>query len=185
MQIKCHKTMLYMAGNLLYLVGWVLSLIGLGLIQDECKDMLVDNQPLSVGLGSVPFFTEPVGEDCKKGIRFFWFIWSLNTIPPLLAVAATFMPDRARGVSTSFFAVIAPLNILLSNSLYDAINITNGDMEEHMQVAMAGFCILSGAALLMLLMDSLLVESPTKSTVQHADAGVGVAAKPAAASEAV
>lgn len=69
MEFKCHKTMLYMGGNLLYLVGWILSLIGLGLIQDECKDMLEDNQPLSVGLGSVPFFTEPVGEDCKKGIR--------------------------------------------------------------------------------------------------------------------
>lgn len=46
---------------------------------------------------------------------------------------------------------------------------------------MAGFCILSGAALLMLLMDSLLVDAPTKSTVQHADA----AAKPASAAEAV
>lgn len=49
---------------------------------------------------------------------------------------------------------------------------------QSVQVAMAGFCILSGAALLMLLMDSLLVGAPAKSTVQHADAA---AAKPAGA----
>lgn len=67
--------------------------------------------------------------------RFFWFVWALNTIPPLLAVVATFMPDLARGASTSFFAVIAPLNVLLANSLYDAIDLTNNsDMEDHMQV---------------------------------------------------
>lgn len=44
------------------------------------------------------------------------------------------------------------------------------------QIAFTGFCILSGFALLMLLMDSLLVSAPAKSSVQHADA-----AKPAAA----
>lgn len=41
---------------------------------------------------------------------------------------------------------------------------------QSMQVAMSGFCILSGAALLMLLMDSLLVGDSNKSTVRHADA---------------
>lgn len=69
MEFKWHKTMLYMGGNLLYLLGWVLALIGLGLVQDECKDIVEDNDLSSVGLGIVPFFTEPVGEDCKKGFR--------------------------------------------------------------------------------------------------------------------
>eukprot|EP00892_Ulva_mutabilis_P005418 jgi/Ulvmu1/3248/UM150_0021.1 len=176
--IKTHKKMLYMGGNLLYLAGWAITLIGLALVQDECKDIVEDGVGLGrLAFGSIPFFTTPVGEDCKKGFRFFWFMWVLNSIPPLLAVVATFMPDLARGVSTSYFAVIAPLNILMANSFFDAIELTNNDMEKNMKVSMAGFCILAGAALLMLLMDSLLVGDSGKGTVQHADA----AAKPAEA----
>lgn len=174
MDIKGHKKLLYMGGNILYLIGWAITLIGLALVQQECKD-LIENRPVrSIGLGSIPFFTEPVGEDCKKGFRFFWFMWALNTIPPLLAVVATFMPDLARGVSTSFFAVIAPLDILMANSFFDAVDIASGDIEDHMKLTMAGFCISAGAALLMLLMDSLLVGSPAKSTtVQHSNTPEG------------
>lgn len=60
-------------------------------------------------------------------------MWVLNSIPALLAVVATFMPDLARGVSTSYFAVIAPLNILMANSFYDAIDAASGDMEKHVK----------------------------------------------------
>ena len=65
--------------------------------------------------------------------RFFWFIWALDTIPPLLAVVAAVKPDLARGVSTSFFAVIAPLNILMANSFYNAFDPQVFGLTEHME----------------------------------------------------
>lgn len=48
------------------------------------------------------------------------------------------------------------------------------------QLTMAGFCILSAAALLMLLMDSLLAPA-TSTTVQHADAATARKPLPAEA----
>lgn len=38
-----------------------------------------------------------------------------------------------------------------------------------MQVVTAGFCVLGGASLLMLLLDSLLVSKPDNKSVQHSD----------------
>lgn len=67
--IKNHKKLLYMAGNLMYLGGWAITLIGLAMVQVECKDLIEDTNVRAIGLGGIPFFTEPVGEDCKKGFR--------------------------------------------------------------------------------------------------------------------
>eukprot|EP00892_Ulva_mutabilis_P005422 jgi/Ulvmu1/3251/UM150_0024.1 len=177
---KCgHKKMLYMAGNLLYVTGWVVTLIGLALVQDDCKDLIVASGFFGKdGIELIPFLIFPVGDDCEKGFRFPWFVWALSSIPALLAAAATLAPERARGASTSFFAVIAPLSILMANTFYSAVRFTVAGMQKNMQVSTAGFSILSGASLLMLLLDSILAADSGKGavTVQHAAAE---AAKPA------
>lgn len=74
----------------------------------------------------------------KHLCRFFWFILALDSIPALLAIVAAIKPEYARGVSSSFFAAIAPLNILMANAFYNAFDpqvfgLTE-DMERFMKV---------------------------------------------------
>ena len=52
------------------------------------------------------------------------------------------MPDMARGASTSFFAVLAPLTILMANSFYDATWVAKSDMEKRMEVCPASQFVL-------------------------------------------
>lgn len=64
-----RKRMLYQAGNILYLLGWGVTLAGLALIQDECKDHVRSTGSQFLGYENIAFFNEPVGRDCNKGYR--------------------------------------------------------------------------------------------------------------------
>lgn len=59
----------YLGGNVLYLIGWALTLLGLALVQNECDDRQEAGFFTGASFTSVPFFTSPLGEDCKKGFR--------------------------------------------------------------------------------------------------------------------
>eukprot|EP00892_Ulva_mutabilis_P005416 jgi/Ulvmu1/3246/UM150_0019.1 len=150
----------YLIPNGLFLAGWALTLIGLSLTQKECNDQQEQGFFTGASFTSIEFFTSPIGEDCRKAFRFFWFILALNTIPALLAIVAAIKPEFARGVSTSFFSVLAPLNMLMANAFYNAFDPQvyglSEDLERAMKVTMAGFCLLAAGALVMLMADGLL-----------------------------
>lgn len=76
MDVSSHKKMLYMGGNVLYIAGWAITLIGLALVQDECKEMLDNGDLTGAAFGGIPFFTSPVGDDCKKGFRYACGVWT-------------------------------------------------------------------------------------------------------------
>eukprot|EP00892_Ulva_mutabilis_P005417 jgi/Ulvmu1/3247/UM150_0020.1 len=150
----------YLVPNFLFLGGWAVALVGLSLVQKECNNNQEQGFYTGSSFTSIEFFTGPIGEDCRQAFRFFWFVLALDSIPALLAIIAAVKPEYARGVSSSFFAVIAPLNILMANAFYNAFDPQvfglSEDMERFMKIVMVGFCLLSTAALLMLMADGLL-----------------------------
>jgi hypothetical protein len=53
------------------------------------------------------------------GCRFPWFVLALNTVPVLLALISMVKPQLARGATTAFFSVLAPLNILMAHAFFN------------------------------------------------------------------
>jgi hypothetical protein len=63
------------SSNVLYMVGWLLALIGLSLTQDWCRSNLSDvNGEDSMGINIMfPYLSATAGKKCSKLFGFPWY----------------------------------------------------------------------------------------------------------------
>lgn len=166
--------------NIIYLLGWLLALIGLSYQQNWCKDH-VEEASSWVGLGLT---ASQVGSKCNKLYRFAWFVWALSTVPLLLSVVHNVRPHLVARGSGALFAILAVLQILLANEFFnlddrvretgtgtsgvdgvsDTIS-TNDTLRDWVRVTLAGFAIMAAAALMTIIFEALT--DPNKSRHEH------------------
>lgn len=152
--------------NFVYLIGWLLALIGLALEQNWCKDH-VDMVPTSAMIGGN--FAPLVGSSCRKLLRFPWFIWCLCTLPLLLSIVHNVKPKLVPRGTSGLFAIIAVLTILMCNDFYNQAEAVVGKMDRYAKLTLAGFAVLAIGALFSIIIESGM--NPHKTDEEHHGVG--------------
>jgi len=162
----------------LFLLGWLIALIGTGLLQSKCNESDSDIS----GMSSGSFLAPSQGDGCKRQFRFVWWVIALSLIPVLFMILAIIKPHAGSSASTGLWSVLAVLSMLMTNffyNLHDMITESIADegdsddddnvYDKRIKVALAGFALMSAGALAGILAGSLL---ESKAHDKHHDGGL-------------
>jgi len=104
------------AGLLLFLLGWVIALIGVGLAHSKCDD---ENYYLVTGQEDSTVARPTADQGCERLFRFPWFVIALCLIPVIFSILAIIKPHAGSATNAALFSVIAALSMLMTNYFYN------------------------------------------------------------------
>lgn len=144
-----------MGSNALYLIGWVITMVGLAVSQNWCEDHA--DLPLA---SAHTFLSHEVGKDCKTLLRFPWFIWVLGALPVLLSVGHLLKPCIFRRGSSALFAVLAVLHMIAAETFHDISRTDLADkykrVEQGSKICSVGFALMAAMSLFLIIFESFL-----------------------------
>lgn len=151
----------YIVTMLIFVLAWFLTLIGLSMAQNWCRDYDIYPFP-----GASDLLAVPMGNKCNKLFRFVWWVWVLNLIPMITGFSAYLRPKIARVAAAASFAAMSPLNMLIANGFYNVSDFPDleDDGQTRAKLVLSGFAIMGGLGLLLMLLDQVLVEEPKPET---------------------
>lgn len=170
----------YLAGVLLFLLAWFVTLGGLIASQVYCYNPEGDIINANPG-ATVMFLSGGLNRACSDTFTMPWFVWALCFLPAIIALSTAFAPTYLRGSTTTLFAVVTVLNILMTHAFHELRHISkdiNLDKKYHRAITatLVGFALMSAFGLLMLLLDGLL--SFNKKNRSHHEGGVAHTTEP-------